>query len=373
MHGMMYTLLVLILVSPVQAQDNAVDLFYADRMAEYNRYLDARARTARSTAEKKAVENERSTCKRRLEAARAGFTGLSEEDKAFWKTIEADLTAVLNLWEQSPEADAEEKKRIRALAMAAFAAAQRCYEAQMRFVMAQLGMVACFQDADTVRDCQKHFCNELRREYQQDFQSVLFAVPWGIEMEEAAEDEGNAAPQTHGSEEEEEGTVDLQGGDEDLELLNTPVAPLMVHELAHETEHSEEARSAAAGRAARLWQGYLSLCAQQVVDCFGTERGASLVSGVPIPGALEHSHYKAVQEYARHFFSEAENAWHQYVDAVVAAYEVSEHPGGTAVSAEAQLLRFPLYSTHEQYLAFVIAPHLQYVEPDPMPEIKVNE
>lgn len=365
--------MLLALVSVTQGQDNAVNQFYADRMAEYNRYLDARARTARSTAEKKAVENERTACKQRLEAARAGYTGLSEDDKAFWKTLEADLTAVLNLWEQSPEADAEEKKRIRTLAMSAFAAAQRCYEAQMRFVMAQLGMVACFQDADTVRDCKKHFCNELRREYQQDFQSVLFAVPWGIEMEEPAEEEGVSTSQTHGSEEAEEGTVDLQGGDEELELLNTPVAPLMVHELAHETEHSDEARSAAAGRAARLWQGYLSLCAQQVVDCFGTERGASLVSGVPIPGAVEQSHYKAVQEYAKHFFSEAEDVWLQYVEAVVAAYDASEPQSGAEASAEAQLLRFPLYSTHEQYLAFVIAPHLQYVEPDPMPEIKVSE
>ncbi len=373
MNKMLHMLMMFALVSVSPGQENAVDLFYADRMAEFNRYLDARARTARSGAERKAVENERIACKRRLEAARTGFTGLSEEDKAFWKTIEADLTAVLNLWEQSAESDAEEKKRTRQLAFAAFVAAQRCYEAQMRFVMAQLGMVACFQDADTVRDCKKHFCNELRREYQQDFQSVLFAVPWGIEMEESAEDEGNAAPQTHGSEEEEEGTVDVQGVDEELELLNTPVAPLMVHELAHETEHSDEARSAAAGRASRLWLGYLSLCAQQVVDCFGTERGASLVSGVPIPGAVEQSHYKAVQEHARRFFSEAENAWLQYVEAVVAAYDVSAQKDYSQSSAEAQLLRFPLYSTHEQYLAFVIAPHLQYVEPEPMPEIKPAE
>jgi hypothetical protein len=57
----------------------------------------------------------------------------------------------------------------------------------------------------------------------------------------------------------------------------------------------------------------------------------------------------------------------------VAAYDVSELSDDSAVSAEAQLLRFPLYSTHEQYLAFVIAPHLQYVEPEPMPEIKVTE
>lgn len=373
MHRMMYTLMGLVLVSPVHAQENAVDLFYADRMAEYNRYLDARARTARSTAEKKAVENERSVCKRRLEAARAGFTGLSEEDKAFWKTIEADLSAVLNLWEQSPEADAEEKKRTRTLAMAALAAARRSYEAQMRFVMAQLGMVACSQDADTVSDCKKHFCNELRREYQQDFQSVLFAVPWGIEMEESAEDEGVSVSQTHGSEESEEGTVDLQEGESELELLNTPVAPLMVHELAHETEHSDEARAAAAGRATRLWHGYLRLCSEQVLECFGTERGASLVSGVPLPGAVEQSHFAAVQEQTKRLFIEAENAWQQYVESVVAAYDTAEQLADKPASAEAQLLRFPLYSTHEQYLAFVIAPHLQYVEPEPMPEIRATE
>ena len=74
-------------------------------------------------------------------------------------------------------------------------------------------------------------------------------------------------------------------------------------------------------------------------------------------------------EYAKKLFAEAENAWQVYVEAVVAAYDAAEQPAGTPASAEAQLLRFPLYSTHEQYLAFVIAPHLQYVEPAPMPEI----
>lgn len=362
------------LACSASGQNAAVNQFYADRMAEFNRYLDARARTARSAAEKKSVENERAACKRRLDAARAGYTGLSEEDKKFWSEIQAELTAVLNLWEHSPEADAEEKKRTRVAAQAAFAAAQRCYEAQMRFVMSQLGMVACSQDAETVRDCKLHFCNELRREYRQDFQSVLFAVPWGIEVEEPeAEEEQPARPQTHGNEEDEEGTVDLQGGDAELELLNTPVAPLMVHELAHETEHTDEARADAAQRASRLWQGYLHLCAQEVMACFGTERGASLVSGVPIPGAVEQSHFNAVQEQARHLFAEAETSWQAYVEAVVCAYDAAEQSSGKAPSAEAQLLRFPLYSTHEQYLAFVIAPHLQYVEPDPMPEIGTAE
>ena len=41
--------MLLALVSVTWGQDNAVNQFYADRMAEYNRYLDARARTARST------------------------------------------------------------------------------------------------------------------------------------------------------------------------------------------------------------------------------------------------------------------------------------------------------------------------------------
>ena len=372
MRRMFHMLMLFALVSVSRGQDNAVNQFYADRMAEFDRYLDARARTARSAAEKKAVAAERTACKRRLEAARAGFTGFSEEDKAFWKEIQDELTAVLNLWEQAPDGDAEEKKRTRAAAQAALSAAQRSYEAQLRFVMAQLGMVACSQDADTVKDCKQHFCNELRREYRQDFQSVLFAVPWGIEMEET-EDEQAAKPHTQGSEEAEEGTVDLQGGESELELLNTPVAPLMVHELAHETEHTDEARAAAAGRATRLWQGYLRLCAEQVMECFGTERGASLVSGVPLPGAVEQSHFAAVQEQTKRLFAEAEEAWKIYVEAVVAAYDSAEQTADKPASAEAQLLRFPLFSTHEQYLAFVITPHLQYVEPEPMPEIGTAE
>ena len=372
MRRLFHMLVMSALVSVVSGQDNAVNQFYADRMAEYNRYLDARARTARSAAEKKAVEQERAVCRKRLEAARIGYTGFSEEDKKFWAEIQAELTAVLNLWAQSPEMEPEVKARTRAAAQAAMTAAQRCYEAQMRFVMAQLGMVACSQDADTVKDCRLHFCNELYREYRQDFQSVLFAVPWGIEVE-TQEEEQPAKAHTHGSEEAEEGTVDLQGGDDELELLNTPVAPLMVHELAHETGHTDEARAAAASRATRLWQGYLNLCAEQVMECFGTERGASLVSGVPLPGAVEQSHFDAVQEQTRHLFAEAETAWQAYVEAVVVAYDAAEHPAGTPPSAEAQLLRFPLFSTHEQYFAFIIAPHLQYVEPEPMPEVNAPE
>ena len=372
MRRLFHLLVMSALVTVVSGQDNAVNQFYADRMAEYNRYLDARARTARSAAEKKAVEQERAVCKKRLDTARAGYTGFSEEDKKFWAEIQAELTAVLNLWAHSPEIEPDAKARTRAAAQAAMNAAQRSYEAQMRFVMAQLGMVACSQDADTVKECRQHFCNELYREYRQDFQSVLFAVPWGIEVE-TLEEEQPAKAQTHGSEEAEEGTVDLQGGDDELELLNTPVAPLMVHELAHETEHTDEARAAAAGRATRLWQGYLNLCAEQVMECFGTDRGASLVSGVPLPGAVEQSHFNAVQEQTRQLFAEAETAWQAYVETVVAAYDAAEHPAGTPPSAEAQLLRFSLYSTHEQYLAFIIAPHLQYVEPEPMPEVNAPE
>ena len=45
----------------------------------------------------------------------------------------------------------------------------------------------------------------------------------------------------------------------------------------------------------------------------------------------------------------------------------------TDISAEAQMLRFPLYATHEQYLAFILAPHLQYAEPEPMPETGMVE
>ena len=373
MRKMLHMLLMLSLAPVALGQEDAVNLFYADRLAEYNRYLDARARTARSAAEKKAVANERAACKRRLDAARAGYTGLSEEDKAFWNELQSELNAVLNLWEQSTDAEAEDRKRTRAAAQAAYEAAQRCYEAQMRFVMAQLGLAACSLDADTVKDSKQHFVNELRREYKQDLQSVLFAVPWGLEEPEVEEEPEQPEKAPQSTEESEEGTVDLTAGEEE-ELQGAPVAPLMVFELAHESAHTEAARSAAALRAARLWQGYLNLCVLQVAECFGTERGSSLVSGVPLPGAVEQSHYAAVQEHAQNYFLKAESAWVAYVEKVVAAHDPCwQSSDGTAVSAEAQLLRFPLYATHEQYLAFILAPHLQYVEPDPMPEIGTTE
>ena len=243
----------------------------------------------------------------------------------------------------------------------------------MRFVMAQLGLAACSLDEDTVKDSRLHFVNELRREYKQDMQSILFAVPWGLEEPEDEEEEQPDKSQRPSNEESEEGTVDLNTGEEE-EMQAAPVAPLMVYELAHESAHTEAARSAAALRACRLWQGYLNLCVMQVAECFGTERGSSLVSGVPLPGAVEQSHYAAVQEHAQKYFLQAESAWVAYVESVVAAHDPGwQASDGTAVSAEAQLLRFPLYATHEQYLAFILTPHLQYVEPDPMPEIGIVE
>ena len=138
---MFHLLMSLVLAPAVFGQGDAVNQFYADRLAEFNRYLDARARTARSAAEKKAVDKERAACKRRLDAARAGYTGLSAEDKAFWNGLQSELQAVLNLWAQSTDADAEEQKRTGDAAQAAYDAALRCYEAQMRFVMAQLGQI----------------------------------------------------------------------------------------------------------------------------------------------------------------------------------------------------------------------------------------
>lgn len=357
-------------------QQDAVAQFYADRLADFNNYLNARERNARNAAEKKAVAMERAACRRRLEAARRGYTGPSEDDKRFWNELQAEVDAVLNLWQQANEADAEERLRTRAAAQTMLNAARQCYEAQMRFVMAQLGIAACSLDSDTVKNSARHFCNELRREFRQDFQSILFAVPWGLENEEQEEEHPHKAhPQ--GSEEAEEGTVDLHAGDED-ELLSTPVAPLMVHELAHESAHTDAARAEAATRATRLWLGYLNLCAQQICECFGTERGSALVSGVPLPGSVEQSHYAAVQELSKKYFLEAENAWRMYVDAAVAAHDsgaVMEEGQSAAASAsaEALLLSFPLYATHEQYLAFILAPHLQYLEPEPMPDTGMVE
>ena len=99
-----------------------------------------------------------------------------------------------------------------------------------------------------------------------------------------------------------------------------------------------------------------------------------MVAGVPLPGAVEQSHYAAVQEHAQKYFLQAESAWVAYVESVVAAHDPGwQASDGTVVSAEAQLVRFPLYATHEQYLAFILTPHLQYVEPDPMPEIGIVE
>ena len=373
MHRMVHLLMALLIAPAALGQEDAVAHFYADRLADFNKYLDARERTARNAAERKAVAAERAACKRRVEAARAGFTGLSEDDKRFWNELQSELNAVLNLWVQSTDAEPEEKKRTREAAFAALEAAQRCYEAQMRFVMAQLGLAACSLDEDTVKDCTRHFVNELRREYKQDLQSIVFAVPWGLEDESDEEDEHADKAQPQGNEETEEGTVDLHAGDEE-ELLNAPVAPLMVSELAHETAHTEAARAAAAERATRLWRGYLTLCARQVDECFGTERGSALVSGVPLPGAVEQSHYHVVQEHARKYFLAAEDAWTAYVEAVVAAYEpASQVAEGSTPPAEAQLLRFPLFATHEQYLAFILAPHLQYMEPEPMPDTYMVE
>ena len=152
----------------------------------------------------------------------------------------------------------------------------------------------------------------------------------------------------------------------------------MVHELAHESGITDAARSAAAGRATRLWLGYLKLCSEQLTECFGTERGSALVSGVPLPGAVEMSYYAAVQERSKRLFLEAEQAWSAYVDAVVASYD----PGWQAsegamahapIAAEALMLSFPLYATHEQYLAFILAPHLQYAEPPPLPDTGMVE
>lgn len=373
MHRMVHLLMALAFAPAALGQEDAVARFYTDRLADFNRYLDARERTARNAAERKAVAAERVACRRRLDAARTGYSGFSEEDKRFWDEMQSELNAVLNLWAQSTEAETEEKRRTREAAFAALAAAQRCYEAQMRFVMAQLGMAACSLDADTVRDCTHHFVNELRREYKQDWQGIIFAVPWGLEDESEEEEEHPHKAQPQGNEEAEEGTVDLHAG-EDEDLLNTPVAPLMVYELAHESAHTDAARAAAAERATRLWLGYLNLSAQQVAECFGTERGSALVSGVPLPGAVDLSHYTAVQEHAKKYFLEAEAAWSAYVEAVVAAHDPGwQSSDGTAIPADALLLRFPLYATHEQYLAFILAPHLQYMEPEPMPDTGMVE
>ena len=362
--------LMLALAPLAVAQEDAAGRFYDARLAEFQSYLDARVRVARSEAERRAIAAERAACKRRIEAARMGYTGLSPEEQAFWDSLRAELDAVLNLWQHSAEAEEGEKTAIRQAAYAALQAAQRAYEAQMRFGMAQLGMAGCLLDVDTVNESASHFRTELQREYRQDFQAVIYAVPWGLEL--VPEEDDNKGLPTHEAGDAEEGTVDLESGEEDA-ALEAPSTPLMVQELAHEVAHSDAARAESAGRAAALWLGYLKLCAQQVELCFGSERGAALVAGVPLPGAVEMSYFQAVQERSRRLFLEAEQAWEAYVAAVEAAHDpgwqASEGAmAHTPVSAEAKQMRFPLYATHEQYLAFVLSPHLQYAEPEPMPD-----
>lgn len=357
------------------AQEDAAGRFYDDRLVEFNSYLDARARMARNDAERRAVAAERTACKRRIEAARMGYTGLSPEEQGFWDSMNKELDAVLNLWQHSAEAEEGEKNAIRQAAHAALQAAQRSYEAQMRFGMAQLGMAACILDAETVAESASHFRAELQREYRQDFQAVIYAVPWGLEQ--TPDDEEAKDMPTHESGEAEEGNVDLEAVEEDA-ALEAPSTPLMVQELAHEVSHTDAARAESAGRASALWLGYLKLCAQQVELCFGSERGAALVAGVPLPGAVEMSYFQAVQERSKRLFQEAELAWASYVEAVVVAHDpgwqASEGAmAHTPVSAEAQQMRFPLYATHEQYLAFVLSPHLQYAEPEPMPDTTVAD
>ena len=358
------------------AQADTAGRFFDDRRVEFESYLEARRKSARNAQELKAIEAERNAFMQRIENARIGYTGFSTQELEYWGSLRAELNAVLNLWHKSAEADEGEKHTIHAAAHAALAAAQKSYEAQMRFAMAQLGMAACVLDADTVKECMQHFCNELQREYRQDFHSFLYAVPWVLEEDEDAE-ELDGSP-THGSEEAEEGNVNLIAGGADSPVVDAPETPLMVHELAHETGITDAARAAAASRAARLWLGYLRLCSDQLLECFGTERGSALVSGVPLPGAVEMSHYTAVQERCRLLFMEAEQAWLAYVEAVVAAHDpgwqASEGAlAHTPVSAEAQMLRFPLYATHEQYLAFILSPHLQDTETEDLPEFSDTE
>ena len=52
MRKMFHLLMSLVLAPAAFGQGDAVNQFYADRLAEFNRYLDARARTARSAEEK---------------------------------------------------------------------------------------------------------------------------------------------------------------------------------------------------------------------------------------------------------------------------------------------------------------------------------
>lgn len=370
-------ILLLLAAAPwAAAQEDAAGRFFDDRMVEFKAYLDAREKMVTNAQERRAVEAERKALIRRIESARMGYTGLSPEDLQFWDALKAELEAVLNLWQQSAETEDGEKQSTRQAALAALAAAQNAYVAQMRFAMAQLGMAACILDAEIIKESTELFRAELQREYKQDFQSVIYAVPWGLE-ETPAEEEQKEPPLTHAGGEAEEGNVDINVAEEE-NLLDAPATPLMVQELANEVTHSEATRAESAHRARNLWLGYLKLCSQQVEECFGSERGASLVSGVPLPGAVEMSYYAAVQDRAKRLFLEAEQAWLAYVEAVVAAYD----PGWKAsegalahapMAPEAMMLSFPLYATHEQYLAFILSPHLQYAEPEPLPDTGMVE
>lgn len=377
MRNLLPSLLLLAAVPLALSQEDTAGRFFDDRMAEFNAYLKARENMVDNAQERKALESERLRYNRRMETARKGYTGLTPSEQKFWDELRAELNAVLNLWLKSAEAEEGEKQMTRTAAMMALEAAQKSYEAQMRFAMAQLGMAACSLDADTIKESTELFRAELQREYKQDFQAVIYAVPWGLEQEEVNDAAPEDAAPTHGSGEAEEGNVDISGGEDDA-LLDAPAVPLMVQELAHEVTHNEAARADSARRATSLWRNYLNLCAQQVEYCFGSERGASLVSGVPLPGAVEMSHFAAVQERSKRLFLEAEQAWTSYVNAVVSAYDpgwqASEGAmAHTPIAAEALLMSFSLYSTHEQYLAFILSPHLQYVEPEPLPDTGIVE
>ncbi len=348
--------------------------FYAARLAEFNSYLNAREQACSDAAERKAIEAERAACKRRMEQARRGYTGMTAEEKGYWDGLRSELDAALNLWRQSAEAEEGEKQLTYTAAHAALDAAQNAYVAQMRYVMAQLGMAACSLGADTASECALHFRAELQREYRQDFLAMLYRVPWGLEVVPDDEAEPEEQPHSHQSEDDEEGTVDLLAGEGEAEPLEVPDTPLMVQELIHESEHTDADRAASVARATALWKGYLSLCAQQIEFCFGTERGCSLVAGMPLPGMESLSYFADVQAHALKLFQEAELAWNSYVETVVAAYEPGvPAPEGEPPHAEAQLLRLPLYATHEQYLAFVLSPHLQYAEPEPLPDTGMVE
>ena len=268
MQRLPHLLLFLAAASLAPAQENAAGRFYDDRMEAFKAYLDAREKMATNAAERKVVEAERVEYTRRIEAARMGYTGLTPEEQAFWDSRKAELDAVLNLWQKSAGAEEGEKQAIRAAAMGVLVAAQKSYEAQMRFGMSQLGMAACIMDAESVRESTNLFRAELQREYMQDLQALLYAVPWGIEAarEDAEHEEHEEAPPSHSEGEAEEGSVDIHNVDDDESLvLDAPATPLMVQELANEVMHSDAARAASAGRATALWRGYLNLCAPRIL------------------------------------------------------------------------------------------------------------